>query len=113
MQDRPEGYLLLSSTASKLSEVHPVFLGRSVRRIPLSMFRPGTSSTNFFNTTENRNSNSKQNQHPNHRQPRRYTLDEPNKRRPEHSKGHIGFSLTEIEVHNKSEEISTVGNLKN
>ena len=36
--NRPEGCLLLCSTASKTSEVHPVLLGRSFIRIPLSMF---------------------------------------------------------------------------
>ena len=38
VQDRPEGCLLLCSTASEISEVHPVLLGRSVTPIPLSMF---------------------------------------------------------------------------
>ena len=38
VQDRPEGWLLLYSTASKTLEVHPVLLGRSVIRILLSMF---------------------------------------------------------------------------
>ena len=110
MQDRPEGCLLLCPTASKTSEVHPVLLGRSVIRIPLSMFWPGTCSTNFYKATENPNSNSTKNQHSDHRLPGRYALDEPNNRRPEHGKEHIDFSLTATGVHNKSEKISTVGN---
>ena len=110
VQDRPEGYLLLCSTASKTSEVHPVLLGRSVIRIPLSIFWPGTSSTNFYKATENPNGNSTKNQHLAHRLPWRYALDEPNNRRPEHGKGHIDFSLAGTGVHNKSEKISTVGN---
>ena len=61
VQDRPEGCLLLCSTASKTSEVHPVLLGRSVIRIPVSMFWPGTSSTNFYKATENPNSDSTKN----------------------------------------------------
>ena len=35
--DRPEESLLLCSTALKISEVHPVLLGRSVIQIPLSV----------------------------------------------------------------------------
>ena len=48
VQDRPEGCLLFCSTASKTSEVHPVLLGRSVIRISMSIFWPGTSSKNFI-----------------------------------------------------------------
>ena len=110
MQDRPEGWLLLCSTASKTSEVHLVLLGRSVLRTPVSIFWPRTSSTNFYKTTENPNSNSTKNQHSDHRLPGRYALDEPNNRRPEHGKEHIDFPLTATGVHNKSEKISTVGN---
>ena len=108
VQDRPEGCLLLCSTASKTSEVHPVLLGRSVIRIPVSMFWPGTSSTNFYKATENPSSDSTKNQHSHHHLPGRYALDEPNNRRPEHGKGHIDFSLTATD--NKSEKSSTVGN---
>ena len=57
VQDRPERCLLVYSTASKTSEVHPVLLRRSVIRIPVSMFWPGTRSTNFYKATENPNSN--------------------------------------------------------
>ena len=110
VQDRPEGCLLLCSTASKTSEVHPVLLGRSVIRIPVSMFWPGTSSTNFYKATEIPNSNSTKNQHSDHCLPGRYALDEQNNRRPEHGKGHLDFSLTATAAHNKSEKIITVGN---
>ena len=110
VQDRPEGCLLLCSTAKKISEVYPVLLGRSVIRIPVSMFWSGTSSMNFYKATENPNSNSTKNQHSDHRLPGRYALDEPNNRRPEHGKGNIDFSLTSTGVHNKSEKISTVSN---
>ena len=103
VQDRPEGCLLLCSTASKTSEVHPVLLGRSVIWIY-------TGPTNFYKAIENPNSNSTKNQHSDHRLAWRYALDEPNNRRPEHGKGHIDFSLTVTGVHNKSEKISTVGN---
>ena len=48
----PEGCLLLCPTALKTSEVHPVLLGRSVIQIPLSMFWPGTDSTNFYKATD-------------------------------------------------------------
>ena len=100
----------MCSTASKTSEVHPVLLGKSVIRIPLSIFWPGTSSTNFYKATENPNGNSTKNQHLAHRIPGRYALDQSNNRRPEHGKGHIDFSLAATGVHNKSEKISTVGN---
>ena len=110
VQDRPEGCLLLCSTASKISEVHPVLLGRSVIRIPVSMFWPGTSSTNFYKATENPSSDSTKNQHSHHHLRGRYALDEPNNRRPEHGKGHTEFSLTATGVYNKSEKISTVDN---
>ena len=110
VQDRPEGCLLLCSTASKTSEVHPVLLGGSVIRIPVSMFWPGTSSMNFYKATENPNSNSTKNQHSDYLLPEQYALDEPNNRRLEYGKGHIDFSLTATGVHNKSEKISTVGN---
>ena len=110
VQERPEGCLLLCSVASKTSEVHPVLLGRSVIRIPLSMFWSGTSSTNFYKATENPNSNSTKNQNSGHRLPGRYALNEPNNRKPGNGKEHIDFSLTGTGVHNKSEKISTVGN---
>ena len=106
----PEECLLLCPTALKTSEVHPVLLGRSVIQIPLSMFWPGTNSTNFYKATENRNSSSTKNQHSNHCLPKRYVLYEPNNRRPEHGKAHIDFSLAAIGVHNKSGKISTVTN---
>ena len=53
----------------KIIEVHPVLLGRSVIRIPVSMFWPGNSSTNFYKATENPNSNFTKNQHSNHSLP--------------------------------------------
>ena len=104
VQDRPEGCLRLCSTASKTSEVHLVLLERSVIRIPVSMFRPGTSFTNFHKATKNPKSNCTNNQHSDHPLPRQYALDEPNNRRPEHGKEHIHFSLTATGVHNKSEK---------
>ena len=39
------------------------FVGKSVIRIPVCMFWPGTSSTNFYKATEYPNSNSTKNQH--------------------------------------------------
>ena len=74
------------------------------------MFWSGTSSTNFYKATENPNSNSTKNQHLDYRLPRRYALDEPTNRRPEHGKGHIDFSLIATADHNKSEKMSTLGN---
>ena len=47
VQDRHEGCLVLCSTASKILEVHPVLLERSVTQIPVSIFWPGTGSTIF------------------------------------------------------------------
>ena len=91
-------------------EVHPVLLGRSVIRIPVSMFWPGNSSTNFYKATENPNSNSTKNQHSDHCLPGWYALDEPNNGRPERGEEHIDFSLTATGVHNKSDNISTVAN---
>ena len=76
----------MCSIALKTSEVQPVLLGSSVLRIPLSMFRSGTGSTNFYKATENPNSDSTKNQHSDHCQPGRYALDVPNYRRPEHGK---------------------------
>ena len=113
MQDRAEGCLRLCSTSSKASEVHPVLLGRSVIRIPVSMFWSGTNSTNFYKGAENPNSNFAKNQHSDHRLPRRYALDELNNRRPEHFKRRIDFSLTATGVRNKSEKIITAGNPEN
>ena len=110
VQDRPKGCLLLCSLASKTSEVHSILLGRSIIAIPLSMFWSGTSSPNFYKATENPSSDSTMNRHSDHRLPRRYPLNEPKNRRPEHGKGHNDFSLTATGVHNKSEKISTVGN---
>ena len=83
VQDRPKGCLLLCSNVSKTSEVHQVLLGGSVIRISLSMFWPGTSSTNFYKATENCNSDSTKNQHSDYCLSGRYTLDEPNNRRPD------------------------------
>ena len=110
MQDRPEGCLLFYSAASKTLEVHPVLLGRSVIRIFLSIFWSKSSSKNFYKATLNHDSTSTENQLSDHSLPRRHALDEPNNRRHEHGKGHIDFSLTATATHNKSENISTVGN---
>ena len=72
------------------------FVGGSVIKIPLSMFRRGTSSTNFYKPSENPISDSKNNRHLDHRKPGRYALHEPNNRRSEHGKGHINFSLNPL-----------------
>ena len=96
----PEGCLLLCSTASKILEVHSVLLGRSVIRNPLSVFRPGTRSTNCCKATENPNNNSSW----------RYALDEPKIGGLNMARDTFIFSLTAIRIHNKSEKISTVDN---
>ena len=72
------------------------FVGGLVIQIPLSMFRRGTSSTNFYKPSENPISDSKKNRHLDHRKSGRYALHEPNNRRPEHGKGHINFSLNPL-----------------
>ena len=76
----------------------------------MSLFRPETSSANFYKATENSNSDSTKNHHSDHLLPGRFTLDEQNNKRPEPCKGHIYFSLTAIGVHSKSEKIRSVGN---
>ena len=73
------------------------------------MFRHGISSTTFYKTTENLNSDFTKNQHSHHRLPGPYALVEPSNGRPEHGRD-INFSLTGIEVHNKSQKINTVSN---
>ena len=71
VSDRPEESLLLRSTALKISEVHPVLLGRSVIQIPF-LIRLETNSMNFYKASTNPNSDSTKNQHSDHRQPGRY-----------------------------------------
>ena len=88
--------LTLCSIASKTSEIHPVLLRRLVIRIPVSMFWPGTDSTNFYKATENSNSNSTKNQHSDHRLPGRYALDGPNNRRLNMTRDTLIFLLQQL-----------------
>ena len=93
---RPEGCLLLYSSSSKTSEIHPLLVGSSIIQIPLSMFWTQTSSSNFYKASKYPNSSSKKNQHSDYHLSGPYALDDPNNRRSECGKGYIDFLLQQL-----------------
>ena len=95
MRKIPEGCLLLWSTASKTSEVHPVLMEGHTYKF-FCLFRRETSSTNLYKPSENPISDFMKNRHVDHRKPVRYVLHEPNNTRPKHSKGHINFYVNPL-----------------
>lgn len=77
-QGRSEGCLLWCSPSLKTSEVHQFSVGKLIMSIPLSIFWPESSFSNFYYATEDPKSDSTKNQLSNHGLSGQYALNQPN-----------------------------------
>jgi len=113
VQDRFERRLLLCSSSPESTKVYSFSMGGRTVRIPLSLFRACTSTSDFHETSQNSNCSIEKDLYQINNLSGRYSIDGKVHFRTEYGQRHSNFSLSTVRISDKPEEISTDPNKDN
>ena len=105
-KDRSKGCLFWHTSRQKLKKIYSFSVGRKFIRIPLLMFWPGSSPSDFHKTSEDPNCLIKEDQCKNNIFGR-HVSNGPNAARNFASKGDIDFSVTKFRFCDKFKKVAT------